>query len=409
MTVIYVAPEELEAVARSMSEAADEVEHCGRELMRVAADAPSYEGQYGPWLEGMAVADDHDTRLMAEEIRERAHNLLSTAGAFRDADALDALGYVAWAATVRRLVEADYDPTGLVADWLRGPGRPPQIALKEWNLLTEEERQAILEGAWDSQWLWAHPAALAAVLTSDREGQEYLEQTALPQLSNSPTGRAVIEALLEHAPVRVIIAPEVVEDPQTWLRDRNLEWLGDWLKQAGKELDNLFGTRLFGAVSGSGLDASLQPASRNIIMISENEPGHVFAHEAVHMLARVSGVDPLTIAGAFGPEGHQPGFSLAMEREAYVVEWTIRLEAPHPSDDVDELRVQLRKLAGYDTNAAFEVVKGIGGGQYDWFPIGNDPPRHWRADLLALGLGSQVVEAIEDAAQFPPPPPLQRW
>ena len=300
MTVIYVAPEELEAVARSMSEAADEVEHCGRELMRVAADAPSYEGQYGPWLEGMAVADDHDTRLMAEEIRERAAHLLQTAGAFRDADALDLLGYGAWATTLRRVVDADHDPTGLVAGWLREFGRPPQIPLNEWNLLTEDERRAILEGAWNSQWLWAYPAALAAVLTNDQEGREYLEQTALPQLSNSPSGRAVIEALLEHAPVRVIIAPDVVEDPQSWLRDHNLEWLGDLLKQAGKEVDTqlerLFGIKGLEGLLANGLGASLQPASRNIIMISESEAGHVFAHEAVHLLARVSGVDPLTIA-----------------------------------------------------------------------------------------------------------------
>ena len=377
MTVIYVAPEELEAVARSMSEAADEVEHCGRELMRVAVDAPSYEGQYGPWLEAMAVADDHDTRLMAEEIRERAHNLLSTAGAFRDADALDALGYVAWAATVRRLVEADYDSTGLVADWLRGPGRPPQIALNEWNLLTEDERRAILEGAWNSQWLWAHPAALAAVLTNDREGRDYLEQTALPQLSNSPSGRAVIEALLEHAPVKMLIIPEFARDISEWVQ----------------------------AHTGYGLP-NLQLFGRFVIMYSPSQPGYIFAHEAVHLLARQSGVDPWSVAGG----GGRPGFSLEMEREAYIVDHTIRLEAPHANEILtpDELRSRLRILAGYDNNAAFEMVKSIGRGDYDWFPPGNEPPRYWRADLRALGLPSGVIQAIEDAAQFPPLVPRPR-
>ena len=160
MTIIYVTPDELETVARSLSEAADEVKRCGQELLRVAMDAPIYEGQYGPWLEAMAAEDDHDTRLMAEEIRERSNHLVWTAGAFRDADELDLLGYGAWAAALRRVVEADHDPTGLIAGWVRALGRPPQIPLKEWGLLTEEERQAILEGAWDSQWLWAHPAAL---------------------------------------------------------------------------------------------------------------------------------------------------------------------------------------------------------------------------------------------------------
>ncbi|HEY4666020.1 MAG TPA: hypothetical protein VIH26_01830 [Anaerolineales bacterium] len=372
MTVIYVAPEELEAVARGMSEAADEVEHCGRELMRAAVDAPSYEGQYGPWLEAMAVADDHDTRLTAEEIRERAHNLLSTAGAFRDADALDALGHVAWAATVWRLVEADYDPTGLVADWLRGPGRPPQIALNEWNQLTEGERQAILEGAWNPQWLWAHPAALAAVLTDDREGQEYLEQTALPQLSNSPTGRAVIEALLEHAPVKMLIIPEFARDISEWVQTHT-----------GKGLPNL------------------QPFGRLVIMYSPSQPGHIFAHEAIHLMARQTGVDPWSIAGGIG----RPGFSLQMEREAMIVESTIKFELETRATERQLISEDIRVLTNLqDHQAAFAKVDELGGQVYGWFPEGNTPVRDWRADLLDLGLGQETIVAIVEAAWSGPRP-----
>jgi hypothetical protein len=372
MAVIYVAPEELEAVARSMSEAADEVEHCGRELMRVAADAPSYEGQYGPWLEAMAVADDHDTRLMAEEIRERAHHLLQTAGAFRDADALDFLGYGAWATTLRRVVDADHDPTGLVAGWLRVLGHPPQIPLKEWNLLTEEDRRAILEGAWDSQWLWAHPAALAAVLTDDREGQEYLETTALPQLSNSPTGRAVVEALLEHAPVEMVIIPEFVRDISEWVE-----------AQTGRGLPNL------------------QPFGRLVIMYSPSQPGYIFAHEAVHLMARQTGVDPWSIAGG----GGQPGFSLQMEREAMIVESTIKFELETRATERQLISEDIRVLTNLqDHQAAFAKVDELGGQVYGWFPEGNTPVRDWRADLLDLGLGQETIVATVEAAWSGPRP-----
>lgn len=230
----------------------------------------------------------------------------------------------------------------------------------------------------------------------------------------------MVEALLKHAPVRVIIVPEVIDNPQKCLKDHNLEWLGNWLRQLPIQgIDR---------VLDSGLDANLQPAFTNIIMVDGNQPGHIFAHEAVHLLARASGVDPSTFLGnwelrldtwpgekwwkLFGEQEEirqtQPGFSLQMEREAMIVEHTIRIEAPLPADDVPDLRSDLRILAGYDTNAAFEVVKKIGRGGYDWFPPGNEPPRYWRADLLALGLGPEVIRAIEDAAQFPPPPPSPR-
>ena len=375
MTVISVAPEELETVARSMLESADEVEHCGRELLGVAAAAPSYDGQYAPWLEVMATEDDHDTRLLAEEMRVHANELLGIAGAFRDADLLDALGHGGWAVAIRRIVDAGHDPTGLTADWLGRLGRPPGINPHEWNLLTPEEKQPILEGAWNSAWLWANPASLAAALTNDREGQEYLERTALPQLSNSPTGRAVVEALLEHAPVKMVFLPGPVRDISEWVR----------------------------AHTGSGL-ANLQLFGRLVIMYDPSQPGHIFAHEAVHLLARQAGVEPWSILG----DRERPGFSLQMEREAMIVDHTIQIETPPRRFGVQELRSQLRTLAGDDASAAFQLIKRLYAPHYDSFPPGYEPPRHWRADLLALGLGPEVIQAIEDEGQFPPPPPPPR-
>ena len=439
MTLIRVEPEVLDTVARSLIDSADEVERCGRKLLSVAASAPSYDGQYGPWLEAMAAEDEHDARLLAEEIRQHADDLLGLAGAFRDADALFALGHPGWATAIQRMVEAGYRPSGLAADWYHTTGHPPQISQEEWDQLSEQEKQAMLQGVWDPQWLWANPAALAFVLTDTREGREYLEKTALPQLSNSPTGRAVVEALLEHAPVAVVMMPQVLHDPQRWLRDGGLQnWLrdhgldlaADWLVHSDIQATEEWIADLLEQRDVHGINANLQPAFTNIIMLDPSQPGYIFAHEAVHLLARASGVDPATAAGEWElrwerpwpgdhwwrilgdelqPHQVRPGYSLQMEREAMIVDTTIQLELMDPTQpnaqiQIDKLTRRLRTLAGYDANAAFDMIKTSHSPYYDDFPPGNDPPRHWRADLLALGLGPEVIEAIDDSVQSPPPP-----
>jgi len=210
------------------------------------------------------------------------------------------------------------------------------------------------------------------VLTDDREGQEYLEQTALPQLSNSPTGRAVIEALLEHAPVKMLIIPEFARDISEWVQTHT-----------GKGLPNL------------------QPFGRLVIMYSPSQPGHIFAHEAIHLMARQTGVDPWSIAGGSG----RPGFSLQMEREAMIVESTIKFELETRATERQLISEDIRVLTNLqDHQAAFAKVDELGGQVYGWFPEGNTPVRDWRADLLDLGLGQETIVAIVEAAWSGPRP-----
>ncbi|HKZ55300.1 MAG TPA: hypothetical protein VJ123_07460, partial [Anaerolineales bacterium] len=63
-----------------------------------------------------------------------------------------------------------------------------------------------IEALRQSAWLWSHPDVLAAALTDNSRGQAYLGGI-LPHLQPSPTGRAVVEALLAHGKVNVDILP----------------------------------------------------------------------------------------------------------------------------------------------------------------------------------------------------------
>jgi len=57
----------------------------------------------------------------------------------------------------------------------------------------------------------------------------------------------------------------------------------------------------------SGLDASVQPWVPSIYMYNDTQPGTAFAHEALHLLQRLSGVDPRSIAGDVVVQFRVPG------------------------------------------------------------------------------------------------------
>ena len=262
--------------------------------------------------------------------------------------------------------------------------RPPQMSLADWK---QQDMQATDEylnklkaaqtasqqqpaDAWTQaelqrarNWLWSHPEALAAVLTDNPAGRDYLAKK-LPDLINSPTGCAVIEALLAHGQINVGFFP-------------------GWP------------------------NASIQPWTGTIFMADNTQPAHVFAHEAVHYLARVTGVDPLSIAGDFELWRYRPGFSLQMEREAYILEKTIQFELASGGEK-KRLANEIRTLIALDdTEAAFAMVQQYGGGAYDWYPTNNKPVRDWRVDLQQMGFGAEVLQAIVQAAWFSDNQPVE--
>jgi hypothetical protein len=152
MTKIHVDTEELNTVARDMLAIADELDGCGRDLLRAAAGAPSYDGQYGPWLAGLASESDHDLRLQSRWFRDNGQWLLRTATAFAEADMAEKSGYAAWAAVMREMVEQGLDPMELMPDWLRRLQRPPWISAEMWAALPPGERAETLRGL-QEQWL----------------------------------------------------------------------------------------------------------------------------------------------------------------------------------------------------------------------------------------------------------------
>jgi len=254
-----------------------------------------------------------------------------------------------------------------------------------------------------SAWLWSHPDVLAAALTDNPRGQAYLGGI-LPDLQPSPTGRAVVEALLAHGKVNVDILPPELR----------------------------------------ALNGSVQPWVPSIYIYDMNQPETTFAHEALHLLQRLSGVDPRNIAGEvvvqvrvpgrdpakfWGDElgvRYRPGFSLAMEREAYAIDLTIQFELaevairvapndPNLQKKVNDRSDEVRRLTMQGPAAAFREVLAqgrpnhapTGASIYDPFAEGNNPPRDWRQDLARMRLAA-VVPHVERAAQHAAPPGAKR-
>ncbi|HKZ54835.1 MAG TPA: hypothetical protein VJ123_05095, partial [Anaerolineales bacterium] len=190
------------------------------------------------------------------------------------------------------------------------------------------------------------------------------------------------------------------------------------------------------------LNGSVQPWVPSIYIYDMNQPETTFAHEALHLLQRLSGVDPRNIAGEvvvqvrvpgrdpaklWGDElglSYRPGFSLAMEREAYAIDLTIQFElaaaaargaptavAKVRKQDMINRSYEVHRLTMEGPAAAFREVLAqgranhapTGASIYDPFPKGNDPPRDWRQDMARMSLAA-VVPHVERAAQHAAPP-----
>jgi len=145
LTDIYVDLEALRRMVRHLVHRGAEMPRWATTLVNRTIDARTYEGgQYGPWVRDLAGAAASRARTFAEELSEHGHWLRNVVTAFEEADAADVVGYGAWAAMIRAMVEEGQDPTSLIPDWARLRGCPPWVSAEDWLMYSADQRRAII-------------------------------------------------------------------------------------------------------------------------------------------------------------------------------------------------------------------------------------------------------------------------
>jgi len=86
MTFIRVDPPLLRQSARELAERADQLRRLGDQVWQVAADAPSYDGQFGPRVRALAEEGRAQLHAQAQRLGALSDKLLARAEAFEAAD-----------------------------------------------------------------------------------------------------------------------------------------------------------------------------------------------------------------------------------------------------------------------------------------------------------------------------------
>jgi hypothetical protein len=174
-------------------------------LVRAVYGAPSYNGQYGPWLWNLAMEGSDPLHRMADHLGGLLEWLRRVTDAFVEADELEIIGIPAWAALIREMVESGNVPAAVSSlyEWKGSNVCPPWIDEATWQHMSATSQLAILRDArlayeeqlarierlrmppWekDESWLWSvtgiNPAALESRgYFSPQEIAEYRQHLA---------------------------------------------------------------------------------------------------------------------------------------------------------------------------------------------------------------------------------------
>jgi hypothetical protein len=140
---IYADPPKFHQVAEDLRRIAKELRQGGSHLLSATADARSYDGQYAPWVQPIALDGDHRTRGLSERIDSLAHTLDLIAQGFEEADNLDQKGFSSLADQIRAIIESGFFVSSFPR-WLIGGQCPPWINSEAWNRLPLDDRDAFL-------------------------------------------------------------------------------------------------------------------------------------------------------------------------------------------------------------------------------------------------------------------------
>jgi len=118
---------------------------------------------------------------------------------------------------------------------------------------------------------------------------------------------------------------------------------------------------------------------------------------------RLPGRDPASLWGDELGVRYQPGFSLAMEREAYAAQNTILFELAEAAGDKNAMKDRSEDVHELTMRGPMVALRWVLDRGYGSFPEGNSPPRNWSQDLARMGLAG-IIPRVERAAQYAPPP-----
>ena len=195
MTNIRVDPAGLRAAAKDLLSNASNLRNLAEAVQRTAANAPSYDGQFGPKVRSLA--DQASAKLSADASRleELSQSLVERAAAFESADAANA-GFALLKALVKGIPDGPARKAlrDLFVRVAKNADEAPRFFSAAFELLKREDVFKALQ---------ENPRALAAVLDA---GPEMMERVA-----RHP--EAVI-ALAKHQDIAAACSGE----PSTWTR-----------------------------------------------------------------------------------------------------------------------------------------------------------------------------------------------